>query len=546
MGDDEKPQELYSCNGCSELIPTDRARVACHTCPDYHLCANCTIIKQYTRPHVDSHTTMVLKLSGFVVPPPPGFPPRPAPALPPRQNSTINTRQTVRVSELPTANWGALWSAIKDPLEKMGKKSRKGSVDTTRGRSDSVMTGGLGDNDKGSNASSPLSQNPVNDMPPSPPKSVRGGINRIDSEAPSYPRLAEWESLFGADGTPTPIFVALMSTIFGHLDPEHTGYLTPEVYSAFLDVQGCESDVNRCKPPMGPIPASLQSPNLSETVYPFSPSKRDGKKTLGGDTTDSSKDMADLELGLYCSDHNISHILSVRTKTPTSPDTSEPPTSAVEQRIRQSISFKPNMPMLSRQGFIDLMTIEYLKDLDLAHEYLGRAVKEYGIWKELGTLPRGVLPEDSEAVEKAARVREVENTPETEGQSNEEEVELPAPALPIRPRGGEAKVDALMKGEGFGETEAAKPLPVQGRIMAIQEWENFQDTEDEDDDEEEENDEVEDGDEDKVVGGGKDGHSKTASEEEAKKEGAEAVAKVDKTKSEGGSDELEHDLYKAD
>ncbi|KAF8849512.1 hypothetical protein BDZ45DRAFT_680466 [Acephala macrosclerotiorum] len=511
MGD-ERPQELYSCDGCSERIPTDRARVACHTCPDYHLCANCAVIKQYSRPHVESHTTMVLKLSGFVVPPPPGFPPRPAPALPPRQNSTVNTRQAVRVSEMPTANWGALWSAIKAPLEKMDKKGRKSSVDATRGRSDAVMTSGLEDNGKGgSNASSPLSQNPVNNLPPSPPKSVRGGINRTDSEAPSYPRPAEWKQLFGADGTPTPIFVALMSTIFGHLDPEHTGYLTPEVYSAFLDVQGCESDVN-----------------------PW-------KKTLGSDTTDSSKDMADLELGLYYSENNISHILGVRSKTLTSP--TEEPTSAVERRIRQSISFKPNTPMLSRQGFIDLTTIEYLKDLDLAHEHLGRAVKEYGIWKELGTLPTSLLPNDSEGVVKGSqsdtvgvyKIEEVvEKVLESEEQGKEEEVELPAPVLPMRLKCGEAKLEALMKGEGFDETDVVEPLPEQGRSTTVQEWENFEDTEDEDD--------VEEIDEVKADWAEADVQKEVKTEKEQKPT-AEAE-KVDMKKSESGAEE--HDLYKAD
>lgn len=253
-------QDLYSCNGCNDEIPTDRARIACHICPDYHLCANCFVIKQFSKPHIESHSTMVLKSSGFVVPTPPGFAPRAAPALPPRQKS----QQSVRVSEMPTANWGALWNVIKAPLEKMDKKNRKGSVDVkddefknvdVRGRSASTMSGGLDgkakeherDSERGSDACSPLSQNPVNSLPPSPPKSFRHGLDRVDSSAPSYPRPAKWEPLFETDGTPTPIFVALMSTIFSHLDPNHTGYLRPETYSAFLDVQGCDLDSNSCK-----------------------------------------------------------------------------------------------------------------------------------------------------------------------------------------------------------------------------------------------------------------------------------------------------------
>lgn len=248
---DQNTQELYGCNGCKEKIALDRARIDCHTCPDFHLCANCFVIKQFSRPHTESHSTMVLKLSGYVVPTPPGFPPRPKPALPPRHNS----RETMRVSEMPTANWGALWNIMKAPLEKKDKKSRKGSDDgkaddfknvDVHGRS---MSGASDDKGKEpeSSSSSPLSQNPINTLPPSPPKSVRQGIERIDSSAPSYPVPVKWEPLFEADGTPTPIFVVLMSTLFGHLDPDHTGYLRPETYSAFLDAQGCGLEQNSCK-----------------------------------------------------------------------------------------------------------------------------------------------------------------------------------------------------------------------------------------------------------------------------------------------------------
>lgn len=250
---DQNTQELYGCNGCKENIAIDRARIHCHTCPDFHLCANCFVIKQFSRPHTESHSTMVLKVSGYVVPSPPGFPPRPKPALPPRHNS----RETMRGSEMPTANWGALWNIMKAPLEKKDKKSRKGSDEVkgddfknvdVHGRSGS-MSGGLEDKGKDpeSSSTSPLSQNPVNTLPPSPPKSVRQGIERIDSSAPSYPIPVKWEPLFEADGTPTPIFVVLMSTLFGHLDPDHTGCLRPETYSAFLDVQGCDLEENSCK-----------------------------------------------------------------------------------------------------------------------------------------------------------------------------------------------------------------------------------------------------------------------------------------------------------
>jgi len=255
--------ELYTCNACSSQIPTHLARISCHSCTSYNMCANCFVIKQFSRPHVESHSTMVLKQSGFVVPSP-GFPPRPAPSLPPRPVQTVR-RQSIKVSELPTANWGALWNVMKAPLE---KRKKGPAVDTGKGKVavelDEVKASPLSSstptpiqekqNEKDFN--SPPSQNPnsLNQFPPSPPKSVRQGIERIDSMAPSYPRPAKWEPLFEEDSsTPTPIFVALMSTVFAHLDPRHTGYLSPEVYSGFVDLQGVETSNNICKFPI-PLP----------------------------------------------------------------------------------------------------------------------------------------------------------------------------------------------------------------------------------------------------------------------------------------------------
>ncbi len=251
MPDEDKNQELYVCGGCAEEIPMQQARISCHSCPDYHLCANCFVIKQFNRPHIESHSTIVLKQSGFVVPLPPGFPPPPAPALPPRRNSTVNTRKTIRVSELPTANWGALWGMIKAPLDKKDKKKSgvgtpekvDGPIATRRGTPDATDEA----KEKGSRDSTPLSRNPINQFPPSQPKSVRQGIECFDSTAPSYPRPASWEPLFKVDSTTTPIFVAFMSTIFGHLDPTYTEFLSPKVYSNFLDLQGFELGSNFCK-----------------------------------------------------------------------------------------------------------------------------------------------------------------------------------------------------------------------------------------------------------------------------------------------------------
>lgn len=178
---ENNPQELCSCHGCAEEIPTDRARVSCHSCPNYHLCANCFVIKKFSKHHSESHSTIVFKLSGFVVPTPPGFPRR-NPPLPPRSNSATTARQTNRVSELPTANWGALWNAIKGPLEKREKK--KGSTDGTTSETPPSSTPEKEEENCGFKIA-PTTRHSMNQFSPSPPKSARQRMERVDSTAPS-------------------------------------------------------------------------------------------------------------------------------------------------------------------------------------------------------------------------------------------------------------------------------------------------------------------------------------------------------------------------
>lgn len=241
MADEELTPELYACNGCIEQIPQHRARISCHSCPDYHLCANCFVIKQFVKPHTVSHATLILKRSGVVVPPPPGFNAKTGPALPPRPTISVNTgtspapRAVVRTQpEMPTANWGALWNVLKPKDKRMRQASVVDSnikeVDKRTVSSDSMMSGTHGS----AESTPPLPLRPIAPI-------------RMESQAPSYPMPNKWEPLFEADSTPNSIFVALMSTIFSQLDPEHTGVLRPETYSDFLDLQGYELGSNICE-----------------------------------------------------------------------------------------------------------------------------------------------------------------------------------------------------------------------------------------------------------------------------------------------------------
>ncbi|KAG4436335.1 hypothetical protein IFR05_008188 [Cadophora sp. M221] len=421
---------------------------------------------------------MIFKQSGVVVPLPPGFAPRPPPALPPRPKATANedsqqnSKGKGKELELGAANWGALWSIMKAPLEKKGKKSQKEN-EGADGNSIVVEPKDV----TGSGLSGDGEFSAPKGLPPSPPRSINRGIERVNSDAatiPSYPQPEKWEALFGANSTPTPIFVALMSTIFSHLDPEHTGFLSPEIYSHFLETQGWKQALDR--------------------------------------EGEHSKEVADLELSLYFTDLNISHTLSVRTRD--SADFSEEePQSAVEGKIRNSMRFNSNMPMISRQGFIDLCVVEYLNDPNKAYGYLGRVVKEFGVWKELGDIPREVLPvratpkllrrdtekseveilqakqetmvgKSGETNDEAGEVSVAESTDllrtegipgETHGVFGQQKLQtdietstapesseaarlvspitIGSPVMPFQLKRGEQKIDALTQGEGFEPIE---------------------------------------------------------------------------------------------
>ncbi|CAG8957252.1 hypothetical protein HYFRA_00009454 [Hymenoscyphus fraxineus] len=413
MEEEEPKNQLYCCNTCTDMIPNTRARVLCHHCLNYHLCANCYVAKNYARPHVDNHPTMVFKQSGYFVPGAPGFAVKveKPPPLPPRQPA----QTSIQDIEIPMADWSVLWSLIKSPSKKNSKTAAKADIldeplvqlkDVT-GAGLAVMTNGINE-----------LHNP--NFPPSPPKSVD-----VDGSAPSYPIPETWEPLFAADSTPAPIFIALMGTIFSCLDPRHTGFLTPEVYSDFLDVQGYQWTAN---------------------VW---------KNSLDAEGGENHKEIADLEFGIYLADLSISHKLMVRAKSATQEEIEGTelvePKSPASLRVKEHMNFGANMPILSRQGFIDLSAIEYLVSPTKGHEYLQKAIDEYGIWKQLGKLPRSMLPDNS--LPKASQIRS--KATDAEVKEADKNVGNPiasmAPALPSRQSTGLSENFATPVSEGEKE-----------------------------------------------------------------------------------------------
>lgn len=224
--------KLYSCSGCWDPIPTNRARIACRDCTDVNLCTNCYVLDHFPTTHSKSHETTVVRESGHMA------------ALPPKMaNFTLAPPPTPdewtrRASEIPTANWGALWDVMKAPLVKMDKKDKKSAKPAMRVQTAVPQCQ--------STTCSPLSRT-VMPHSSSPPISGNKISPSIEFPTPIYVRPENWEPFFDEDFGPTPTFIALMNTIFNCLDDQGTGYLTPETYANFLEMQGYPLSANTCK-----------------------------------------------------------------------------------------------------------------------------------------------------------------------------------------------------------------------------------------------------------------------------------------------------------
>ena len=113
---------LYYCNGCSESILPQKARIHCEVCPDYDSCANCYVIGRYAANHNENHATHLLETSGYVPPPPPAAPPVPQrppvanPSYVPQSASPARSQQPAVQQPAPPANtprWAPLFDGIR-------------------------------------------------------------------------------------------------------------------------------------------------------------------------------------------------------------------------------------------------------------------------------------------------------------------------------------------------------------------------------------------------------------------------------------------------
>lgn len=150
--------------------------------------------------------------------------------------------------------------------------------------------------------------------------------------------------MFKPDGTPEEIFEALMKAFFAVLDQQNTGYMAPEVLSSFLDVQGFRLNDN------------IWKSNHRQMPPPFHP-----------------VDNADFELKTAFEAWYFEHrVVSRAPDRPLLPG--------------------GGMPHLTPAGFTSYMAVESAGDPELAFRGINAALRTYGIWAEMGPLPREMLP----------------------------------------------------------------------------------------------------------------------------------------------------------
>lgn len=209
---------LYKCVSCDEFIQATKARLSCSSCiPRMTLCANCYVVQDYPPPHQDdtSHPVSLHRHSGFLpVPPPP--PPRAQPVRSLSNSFGLPRRRPIS-------------AAYSDVPPRKPPRPPKPEI--------------TGENvDVENVAATPPSSDP------SPPLSRPMDLPQQGSESlPEHQsKPSGWTLLLDDNMKPSPSFVRLIDELFHHLDRQRTGFLSPEVYSDYLQACGAPENHNIC------------------------------------------------------------------------------------------------------------------------------------------------------------------------------------------------------------------------------------------------------------------------------------------------------------
>ncbi|GFF71729.1 hypothetical protein IFM62136_08157 [Aspergillus lentulus] len=175
---------------------------------------------------------------------------------------------------------------------------------------------------------------------------------------------------------PSASFLRLIKELFSHLDPQRTGYLSPEAVSEYIDACGA--------PP-------------SHNVW----------KTSREKNPQYGYDMADRELADHFTAYGVDFALRRRTPPSTPVNSPLDPMSYLPAAQRAAMAaFMPaqstsanslsggQKPMLSFRGWTDLTVCGVLLNPSAACGQLNRAMQAFQlpIWREWGDIPRDMLP----------------------------------------------------------------------------------------------------------------------------------------------------------
>ncbi|KAL4912393.1 hypothetical protein BDW62DRAFT_194659 [Aspergillus aurantiobrunneus] len=327
---------LYKCSSCDGPIQATRARLSCASCtPRMTLCANCYVVQDYPPQHQDdaSHSILLHRHSGFLpVPPPP--PPR---AQPVRSLST--SYGPPRRRPVSAANNDV-------PPRKPPRPTKSETTEAEE----------------------------VEDVPVTPPPSrpLDPPQQNTEQHSRQQSQPTSWSPFLNGDMKPSPSFIRLVEELFHHLDPQHTGYLSPEVYSEYLEACGAPDNHN---------------------IWRYSHTKN----------AEHGYDIADRELTDHFTAYSVDFTLRPRTPSSTPMSSALDPLSYLPATPRNALArFMPastavsgnQKPMLSLRGFTDLALCSVLLNPSTAWGQLNRAMQVFRIpvWTECGDIPRGMLP----------------------------------------------------------------------------------------------------------------------------------------------------------
>ncbi|KAL4980274.1 hypothetical protein BDW66DRAFT_72673 [Aspergillus desertorum] len=344
---------LYKCTTCNDLIQPAKPRLSCPSCtPRMTLCANCYVLQDYPPQHQDdeSHSISLHIHSGFLpVPPPPPprtqpisrslssyGPPHRRPIPPVKAYSDVPPRKPPR----PTRSETEIRSEVDDMKESEVPKSLPPRV--------------LDPEQQQQQRQSSQQRTPEQDISEQYPE---------QHQSPAQ----GWTPLLTEDMKPSPSFTRMMEELFQHLDPQRTGFLSPEVYSQYIEACGA--------PP---------NHNIWKTS-----------------NTKSGTDIADRKLTDHFTAYSVDFTLRPRTppSTPSPMNLYSRLSSSQHAPLSRFMPQIPSMsggqkPMLSLRGFMELSLIAVLLSPSPAWGQLNRVIKAYRIpvWLEYGDLPRAMLP----------------------------------------------------------------------------------------------------------------------------------------------------------